>query len=155
MRRRAADESTARLVKAKVLFADSARRNKTVGAGFLELDEQSGARHPGNVAIEGRTDAVGQEMGDQPVSGFALGFHGPAFGGGDVGGDLGKPARIGAVRQAVGPELERADQRAMHDEIGIAADRRGEVSVTAQVEAEMPEIQIGRASCRERVYVLV
>src|ERR1700751_4719333 len=136
MRRRAADKSATGLVKAKILLADSARRNKTVGAGFVEFDEESGARHPGYVAIEDRTDAVGQEMGDQPVSSFALGFHGPSFSGGDVSGDLGKPARIGAVGQAVGPELERADQRTMHDEIGIAADRRRGMRIGTQIEAE-------------------
>jgi len=62
-------------------------------------------------------------MGDQSIGGFALGFHGPAFGGGNVGCNLGKPARIGAIGQAVGPEFERPDQRAMDDEIGIATDR--------------------------------
>ena len=38
------------------------------------------------------------------------------------------------------PSLQRADQSAMHDEIGIAADRRGEMRVAAQIEAEMAEI---------------
>src|ERR1700740_1700093 len=136
MGRRAADKSAARFVKEKILLADSARRNKTVGAGFVEFDEQSGAGHPGYVAIEDRTDAVGQEMGDQPVSSFALGFHGPSFSGGGVSGDPAKPARIAAGRHAVGPELERADQRTMHDEIGIAADRRSEMRVATQIEAE-------------------
>ena len=42
--------------------------------------------------------------------------------------------------QAVGAEFEPADQGAVHDEIGVAADRRGEVGVAAQVEAEMAEI---------------
>ena len=42
-----------------------------------------------------------------------------------------------ALRQAAVAELAGADQRAMHDEIGIAADRRGEMRVAAQIEAEM------------------
>ena len=33
-----------------------------------------------------------------------------------------------------------ADQRAVDDEVGIAADRRGEVAVARQVEAEVPEV---------------
>ena len=37
-------------------------------------------------------------------------------------------------------ELERADQPAMHDQVGIAADRRGEMRVAAQVQAEMAVI---------------
>ena len=44
------------------------------------------------------------------------------------------------VGQPVRPEPERADQRAMHDEVGVAADRRGEVRIAAQVQTEMAEI---------------
>ena len=64
MRGRAADECAAGFVKAKVLLADAARWNKTVSAGFVELDEQSGTRHSGNMSVENRSDAVGQEVGD-------------------------------------------------------------------------------------------
>ena len=133
VRRGAADKGAACLVKAKIFLADAASRNETVGAGLVEFDKESGARDRGNVAVENRADAVGQEMGDQPIGGFTFGFHGPAFGSGDVRRNLGKPARIGVVRQAVGPELERADQRAMDNEIGIAADRRSEMCVAAQI----------------------
>ena len=42
--------------------------------------------------------------------------------------------------QAAVAELERADQPAMHDQVGIAADRRGEMRVAAQVQAEMAVI---------------
>src|SRR6516225_3694284 len=138
-RRGAADESATGFVKAKVLLADAARRNKTVGAGFVELDEQSGARHPGNMPVENRPDAIGQEVSDQPIGGFALGLHGAAFGGGNVGRDFGKAARVGGIGQTVSAKLERADQGAMDDEIGIAADRRSEMGVAAQIEAEMTE----------------
>ena len=44
------------------------------------------------------------------------------------------------VGKPVGAELLRADQRAMHDEVGVAADRRGEMRIAPQVEAEMAEI---------------
>src|SRR5690349_18467304 len=54
-----ADESAASFVKTKVLLADAARRNKAIGAGFIELDEQTGARHPGNMPVENCTDAIG------------------------------------------------------------------------------------------------
>jgi len=140
VRRRAADKSAAGLVKAKIFVADGARRNETVRAGFVEFDKQSGARHPGNVPVENRADAVGQEMRDQPIGGFALGLHGPAFGGRNVCRDLGEAARIRSIRQAVGPEFERSDQRAMDNKIGIAADRRSEMRVAAQIEPEMAEI---------------
>ena len=39
--------------------------------------------------------------------------------------------------------LQRADQGAMHDEVGIAADRRGEMRVAAQVESEVAVV-LGR-----------
>ena len=127
-----------RLVVAEIFVADGARRDEAVGAGLVELDEQAGARDAGDAAFEGRADAVGEEMRDQPVDGLALGLHGAALGGRDAA-PRSRPsaARSCAVRQAVGAELQRADQRAMHDQVGIAADRRGEVRVAAQVEAEM------------------
>ena len=50
-----------------------------------------------------------------------------------------KPRHL-AVGQPVIAQLQRADQRAMHDQVGIAADRRGEVGVFRQVQAEMADI---------------
>ena len=46
-------------------------------------------------------------------------------------------ACVHAARQAVGAEILRADQRAMHHQVGVAADRRGEVRIAAQIEPEM------------------
>ena len=37
-------------------------------------------------------------------------------------------------------QLKGAHQRAVDDQIGVAADRRGEMRIAAQVQAEMPEI---------------
>ena len=95
-------------------------------------------------AVEGFADALGEIGGDQPVDGVALGRHGAAFGGGDQGGDLLEPLLL-AAREAVLAEAQRGDQRAMHDQVGIAADRRGEMRVAPQVEAEMADI-VGRIS---------
>ena len=81
-------------------------------------------------------------MGDEPVHRLALRRHGAALGGGDARGDLGEFGRR-RVGQGAFAELQRADQGAMHDEIGVAADRRGEMRVTAQVEAEMPIVFMG------------
>ncbi len=91
----------------------------------------------GDAAFETGADAVGEEMRDQPVFGLALGQHGAPLGGGNLGADLGQHRHVERVGQAVRAELERADQAAMHDQIGVAADRRGEMRVAAQVEAEM------------------
>jgi len=41
------------------------------------------------------------------------------------------------------PEALRADQRAVHDQIGVAADGRGEMRVAAQIEPEMAVV-LGR-----------
>src|SRR3546814_2820281 len=66
--------------------------------------------------------------------------------------------------EAAVAEPQPADQPAMHQQVGVSADRRREVGVARQAEAEMPGIarrvvrlrlQIGRASCRERVWQYV
>ncbi len=137
---RAPDKSAARFVEAEIFVADGARRNKTVGAGLVEFDEQAGAGDAGNMAVESGADPVGQKMRDEPVRRFALGLHGAAFGGGNIGGDFGKRAHIHVVGWPSAPSFSGADQSAVHDEIGIAADRRGEMRVAAQIEAEMAVI---------------
>ena len=107
---------------------------------LVELDEQAGAGDAGDAALEGGADAVGEEMRDQPVVGLALGHHGAALGGGNLRRDLGQLLAVGALGQRAVAELERADQPAMHDQIGVAADRRGEMRVAAQIEAEVAVI---------------
>ena len=141
---RAADKGVGGFVVAEVFVApDGARRDEAVGAGLVELDEQARARDARYVAVEGGADPVGEEVRDQPVGGLALGLHGAALGGGNAGGDFRQRTDVGALRQPVGAELLRADQGAMHDQVGVAADRRGEMRVAAQVEAEMAVI-LGR-----------
>ena len=88
---------------------------------------------------ERRADAVGEPVGDEAVDGVALGRHRPPLGGGDLRGDFGELV-LGAVGQPAFAELQRADQRAMDDQVGIAADRRGEVGVAAEVQAEMADV---------------
>src|SRR5271163_4155145 len=65
-----ADKGAASFVEAEILVADKAGRDKAVGAGLVELDEQSGARHTGNMPAKGRPDAVGQKVRDQPIRGL-------------------------------------------------------------------------------------
>src|SRR5271169_3107003 len=62
---RAADESAAGFVEAEIFVADIARRNETIGTGFVELDKQAGAGDTGNVATEGGADAIGEEVRNQ------------------------------------------------------------------------------------------
>ena len=85
---------------------------------------------------------VGQVRRDQPVLGLALGRHRAPLGPRNAFGDVGQRMRR-RVRQAARAEIQGANQRAMDDEVGVAADRRGEVGVAAQVEAEVPIIFMG------------
>src|SRR5690606_21745446 len=61
------------------------------------------------------------------------------FGGGDVLGDAGQPETFG-LAQAIVPEAKRSDQRPVNDEVGITADRRGEVGIAVEIETEMAVI---------------
>src|ERR1700692_2659358 len=96
-----ANECAAAFVKAEIFVADEARRNETVGAGVVELDEQAGAGDAGYMAVEGRADPVGQKVRDQPVGGLALRLHGAALGGGNAGGDLGQRRHIDIFGKSV------------------------------------------------------
>ena len=76
-------------------------------------------------------------MRDQPIDGFALGLHGAALGHRDLRGHFAELFHgLGGGQGAVA-KIERAQQGAMHHEVGIAPDRRGEMRVAAQIEAEM------------------
>ena len=100
-------------------------------------------------AAKDGADAVGEIGGDEPVDRLALGGHRAALGGRNVLGDLRQfPPR--ASRKAAVAELQRADQRAMDDEIGVAADRRGEMRIAAQVEAEMAVVLVAVFGLRLR-----
>src|SRR5262245_55217137 len=90
--------------------------------------------------VEGGADAVGEEVCEQAVEGLALRLNGAALGGGDLCADLAQRRNVLMSRQAAGAELQRADEAAMDDEVGVATDRRGEMSVAAQVEPEMPVV---------------
>src|SRR5262245_27684731 len=70
-----ADQRMAVLLIAEIFVADRARRDETVGAGIVELDEQAGAGDAGNVALERGADPVGEEMREQAVEGLALRLH--------------------------------------------------------------------------------
>ena len=82
--RRPADKGMTRLDVAEILNADMAGRDQTVGAGLVELDEQTGAGHAGNVPVKNCADTVRQKVSDQSVSGFAFRLHGTPLGGRDI-----------------------------------------------------------------------
>src|SRR5207244_5516942 len=134
------DERVAVLVIAEIFRADRARGHEAVGAGIVELHKKASARCPGDVAGKGRTDAISEEMRDEAVEGLAFGLHGAALGGGDLRADLTDRRRVLLLRQPAVTEPTRANETAVDDEVGIAADRRGEMRIAAQIQAEMPVI---------------
>src|ERR1019366_6745489 len=46
-------------------------------------------------------------------------------------------------RRAILPEMQRIDQGAMDNKIGVTPDRRGEMRITAQIKTKMPVIPYG------------
>ena len=137
-------------VIAEIFVADGARRHKSVGARLAQFHEQTCAGDTGNPALEGRTDAIGEEMRDQAVVRLALGQHGAALGGGNLRADLRQGFLIGAVRQTVVAEFQCAYQSTMHDQVSVAADRRGEMRVAAQVQSEVAVVLGGIFGLRLR-----
>src|SRR5262245_5801862 len=134
-----ADQSMTLLVMIEILMADGGGRDEAVGAGLVQPHEEAGAGEPGDAGGKAGADAIGKISGDQPVGSFTFRRHGAPLGSGNRLGDLFEQRYFG-VGQAVIAELEGADQPPVHHEIGIAADRRGEVRVAPQVQTEMTEI---------------
>jgi hypothetical protein len=77
------------------------------------------------------------KSGDIAVGGIPLGRHGPALGHGDVLGGRAQRRHL-AVGESVIAQLESADQGAVHDQVGIAADGRSEVGVFCQFKPKWP-----------------
>ena len=131
------------LVVIEVFTSKRADRDQAVGAGIAKFDEESGAGDAGDAALKGGADAVGEKMRDQAVGGFALRLHGAALGDGDLRRDLAQAFRRLGLRQRAFAKSQAPDQCAMHDKIGVSPDRRGEMRVTSEVQAEMAII-LGR-----------
>ena len=134
-----ADQHLAAFVVAEELLAERPDGDQPVGAGAVERHEQAEAGDAGDAAGEGGADVVGHEGRDIAVHGAALGRHGAPLAHGEVLAELGEAALVGVGQPAFAQAVGR-DQGAMHDQVGIAADRRGEVGVARQRQAEMAEI---------------
>src|ERR1041385_4502911 len=124
-----ADEGMKRLLETEILAPDGASRNEAVGAGIIKLHEKARAGDTRNMARERCPDLVGEEVCEQTIEGLALRLHRAALSGGNGGCDLAKRGRILIVRQRTIAKLQRTDQATMHDEVGISADRRGEMRI--------------------------
>src|SRR5712691_10617437 len=128
------------LVVAEIFAADGARRDETVSAGVVELDEQPRARDPGNMPLETRAHSVGQKTCEQAVKRFAFRLHGAPLGPRARGGDLAERARTFGLRQGAVAEPEGGDEAGVEEEVGRTADRRGEMGIAPQIETEMAVI---------------
>src|SRR5438876_7185762 len=129
-----ADQRMAGLVIVVIFATERADRDQPVGAGVLELDEQPGAGDAGDAALKRRADAIGEMMRDQPVGRLALGLHGASLGDRNLRSDFAQRLRRLGLRQGTFAEPQAADQGAVHDQIGVAADGRGEMRIAPQVE---------------------
>src|SRR5262249_44115519 len=95
------------------------------------------------MSVEDGADAVGEEMGDQAIDRFAFSRHRAALRGRNARGQF--PERTNGLgrRQAAVAELEGADQGTVDDEVRIAPDRRREMGVALEIEAEMAVVLRG------------
>src|SRR5439155_5596350 len=122
--------------------------DKAVGAGIVQFDEKSRAGNAGDVAAELCADLIGQKVGQQPVEGFALRFHGAPLCRRDGGSDFPECADISVLGQTVRAHAQGSNEAAMNYEICIAANGRGEMGIAPKVETEMTVILCGVFSLR-------
>src|SRR5713226_4521613 len=122
-----------------IVVRQAADRDESVGAGLAECDEQPSTGDAVDAAAEGRADALGEKRGSVAVRGAALGSSSAALGHGNVLSDGDEILGLGR-RQSAGTKIETRDERAVHQEIGVAADRRGEMRIAPQRQTEMADI---------------
>ena len=106
----------------------------------LELDENAERRDAGDCARERLVDELRHVLDFLHVRRLALGLDGDALALRRVVGDVGElqpQLGLALLRQRAG--RERLAQQAVHDEVGVAADRRREMRVVARGEAEVAE----------------
>src|SRR5262249_3239281 len=129
-----ADERMARGIVAVIVARQGAYGEETVGSGLVERDKKAKALHAVHRALEFSTDTVRKIGSDVAVVGIAFGRHGPALRFRDGLPEIVPPGRVVPSDAARRPG---AEQGPMDEKVGIAPDRRGEVRVAAQGQAEM------------------
>ncbi len=92
------------------------------------------ARDARHRPVEVPADASGHEDALLDVDHLALGGLGHAFGEGDPAGDRREPARVAVGARGL---AEGAGEHPVRHEVGVAADRRGEVQVVPEAQREM------------------
>jgi len=122
-----------------VLSSKRGDRHKTVGAIVVQLYEKSGFGHAADAGAEARPDPVGEPGRDEPVGCVTLRCHGAPLGCGNLRADP-QEQRLFAALKSARSKPERRHKRAMHEQIGIAADGRGEMCIAAQVQPEVTDV---------------
>src|SRR6266851_9604010 len=139
-----ADQAVLRLLVMIVVPRQAADRHQPVGAALLERDEEPEAGDAVDAAGEAGADPGREVGGGIAVDGAALGGGGAALGLRDMRADRGEGGErqlaAAALAEILAGLVVAADQRAMDEEIGIAPDRRGEMRVAPQRQAEMADI---------------
>src|SRR5262249_5316782 len=110
-----------------------------IGAGLVQPDEQAEAGDAGDAAWDDLADPVRQEGGNETIDGIALCGRRAPLRLRDMFADGGEALAF-ARRQRTIAQLASGDQRAMYQQVGIAADRRGEMGIARKGKAEMPDI---------------
>ena len=110
-----------------------------------QLDEQPERRHARDVAVELVADLVGHEPHLAPLQQFPLGVVGAALALGGVPRDLGQFLVDLLAPRLVDPAAAVRAQQTVHDQVGIPANRRGEVRVAGRRQAEMAPVLRGIA----------
>ena len=122
-----------------VIIRQGCGRDESGGAIAQHCDKKPEPGHAGNARLEHHAHLVCHEDGQIPVDRVTFRQGGAAFGAGDVFARIG-PTRDLSLRQPVLTQAQAQDQRTMHQQIGIAADRAGEMRVTGQSQAKMTYI---------------
>ena len=120
------------LVVVEVVLAEFGDVNQAFDEDVVDRDEHAEAGHRADGAVVFVADAVLHEIGLQPGVDIAGGVVGAALGHRAVGADF---------HQALGGQflaLQHGLDAAMHQQVGITADRRGEVGVGLVGQAEVP-----------------
>src|SRR5471032_2089118 len=117
-----ADQELAAFVVAIELLADVADRDQTVRSRTIDGDEQAEARDRADARAERRADMGRHEVRDVAVHGVAFGRDSAALAHREMLAELDEARRV-AARQAAVSQTEGRDQRAVHEQIGIAPDR--------------------------------
>ena len=126
-------------VVAEVFAPERTHRDQPVRPRLVEPHEHAERLHAGDAARELGTDMVGEEGGEVSVVGVPLRDHRAPLGFRDLLGRLVEMLDVPCTQAIVTPAMRR-HQRAMHDQVRIAPDRRGEMRVGSQGEPEMPEV---------------